>query len=424
MTRKQICLVSHSHLASNPRLVKEADALHEAGFGVKVIAGDAPLEANHLDSAILGRAPWMVVKVGLAVRSLHFVKRLRQEFSKQAYRAGMRTIQAAVWAQSPVTGGLAKAAAAERADLYIAHYLPALPAVAWAARCHGAMIGFDAEDDHVGELYDTPEDRCEIDIRQRIEAHFLPRCKHLTAASPGIAHAYNKRYGVSMSPILNVFPLSEAPAAPHARRARGPGEALSVYWFSQTIGPGRGLEAFIQSMGKMRGITLSIRGNDFLGYSSRLKTLAAEVGAGNALYFLPPAPPDEMVRLAARHDIGLAFELCTPPNRAISLPNKIFTYLLAGIPVLLSNTPAQRELAGELGRAGYVVDWDDSDSITDTLVSLALNNNKALVSAKGEAWRLGQTRFNWDIEKKTFLHGIESAFRDKELPNCHQASVI
>ena len=39
----------------------------------------------------------------------------------------------------------------------------------------------------------------------------------------------------------------------------------------------------------------------------------------------------EMVRLASRHDLGLASELDAPPNRAISLANKKFTYLLAGI---------------------------------------------------------------------------------------------
>ena len=115
-----------------------------------------------------------------------------------------------------------------------------------------------------------------------------------------------------MTPILNVFPLSQAPSGPPADRN---GRALSVYWFSQTIGPGRGLEFFIKAMGKMRSrVTLSVRGSDFLGYSAKLKTLAAEVGVTDALSFLPSAPPDEMARLAAQHDIGLAFELNAPPN--------------------------------------------------------------------------------------------------------------
>src|SRR5262249_18327136 len=160
------------------------------------------------------------------------------------------------------------------------------------------------------------------------ESRYLFQCRHLTAASPGIARAYRDRYGISMTPILNVFPLTQAPVEAAASRDRKQSDPLSIYWFSQTIGPGRGLELFIQAMGKMPGrVILSLRGSDFLGYSARLTTLAAEAGVADAIRFLPSASSDEMARLAAQHDIGLASELGTPPNRAISLTNKIFVYL-------------------------------------------------------------------------------------------------
>jgi glycosyltransferase involved in cell wall biosynthesis len=301
---------------------------------------------------------------------------------------------------------LATAAGAEAADLYIGHYLAALPAAAWAAHRHGAKLGFDAEDDHIGELPDTPENRAEIAIRRQIEAQFLPRCQHLTAASPGIADAYRLRYGVIMTPILNVFPLAKAPPAIVAHQHRNREGMLSVYWFSQTIGPGRGLESIIEAMGKMRGrMKLSIRGSDFLGYSVQLKALAASAGMADRICFLPSAPPDEMARLAAQHDVGLASELNTPPNRAISLTNKIFTYLLAGIPVLLSDTPAQRGLAAELGEAARVVELADPVAVATALDAWALKP-EALAAAKCYAWRLGQTRFNWDIEKMRFLQNV------------------
>ena len=276
-----------------------------------------------------------------------------------------------------------------------------------AASRNGAKLGFDAEDDHVGELEDIPESQLEIGIRQRIEAHFLPLCQHLTAASPGIARSYYERYGVRMTPVLNVFPLVQAPCAAAERPTNT--DALCIYWFSQTIGPGRGLEPFIKAMGKMRArVTLSVRGSDFLGYSAQLKQLAADAGVGDAICFLPSAPPDEMVRLAARHDLGLASELGTPRSRAISLTNKIFTYLLAGLPVILSDTPAQRELAAELGEAGCVVDLSNPGSIA-TALDVWASDAKALAKAKSEARRLAQTRFNWDREKERFLQSVKKA---------------
>jgi glycosyltransferase involved in cell wall biosynthesis len=117
-----------------------------------------------------------------------------------------------------------------------------------------------------------------------------------------------------------------------------------------------------------------------------------------------------MARLAAQHDVGLASELRTPPNRAICLSNKIFTYLLAGIPVLLSNTPAQCELAAKLGIAGRVVDLANPDSMAAELDTWALSE-QALVAAKFAAWKMAQTRYNWDTEKETFLRSVRKTLQ-------------
>ena len=374
MKPKRICLVSPGHLASNPKLVKEADALHEAGYAVRVVAGDVTPSARHLDNTISAKASWPIVKVGLGPRSFYVARRIRQELARKTFAFRGGGLRRAIWAHSPITQKLAKAAAAEAADLYIGHYIAALPAAAWAARQHQAKLGFDAEDDHVGELIDAPESRLEIALRQKIETHFLAYCQHRTAASPDIADVYQRRYGVSMMPILNVFPLSTAPPAPSYKRLCNNGSTLSIYWFSQTIGPGRGLEQILIAIARMRShAKLSIRGHNSMRYSTRLRALAAELDLTDSLRFLPSAPPDEMVRLAAQHDVGLATEIGTPPSRAVCLTNKIFTYLLAGIPVLLSNTPAQRRIAQELGSAARLVELDQHDKIAQLLDDLAMN---------------------------------------------------
>src|SRR5262249_54823904 len=148
MTGNRICLVSPGHLASNPRLVKEAHALQEAGFAIRVVAGDVAPEVRPLDATILAQVSWPVAKVRLAPRPLYLARSLRQGLASNAYWMG--GVRSAQWAHSPVTGSRARAAAAQPADLYIPHSLAALPAAAWAARRHGAKLGFDAEDDHVG----------------------------------------------------------------------------------------------------------------------------------------------------------------------------------------------------------------------------------------------------------------------------------
>lgn len=401
---KRVCLVSPGHVGSNPRLVKEANSLHAAGYQVRVVAGDYMAEVRPLDAAILSKAEWSWMQVGLGSRIDYSSRRIRQELARKIVQK-IPHLTWAVWAHSPMSDRLAKAAMAEPADLYIAHCLAALPAVAIAARHHKARFGFDAEDFHTGELEDTPENQAEIQIRDHIERTLLPHCDHLTAASPRIADAYAKRYGVEIEPILNVFPLSEAPDLSPKQSRPIP----SLYWFSQTIGAGRGIEAIVQAMGRMQTpVELHLRGILANGYRDQLMQLAETMNLRDRIHFLPSAPPPDMIKLAAQHDIGLSLELTTPHNRDLCLTNKIFTYLLAGLPVLMSITQAQLELSRRLGSVSVLIDVHNPTKIANTLDHW-LSNRDHLTQARQQAWQLGQSRYNWEIEQHRFLSVVHRA---------------
>lgn len=398
--RSRICLISPGHVGSNPRIVKEATSLHAAGYQVRVVAGDYMAEVRPLDAAILSEAHWSCVKVEPGPGYLR--RRILQESARKV-ADWLPYLSVAVWAHSPMSDRLAQAAMAEPADLYIAHCLAALPAAATSARYHGTRFGFDAEDFHIGELTDTPENQAEIRVRDRIERTLLPKCHHLTAASPGIASAYAQRYGVKMEPILNVF--SQSQTSPCTVLQSTP----SLYWFSQTVGPGRGLEAIVEAMGKMRiPVRLHLRGAIANGYRDHLLQLAEAMNVRDRVYFLPSASPLEMVKLAAEHDIGLSLELNTPYNRDICLTNKIFTYLLAGLSVLMSKTQAQTELSRQLGSAAVLIDIRDSTTIAQTL-DRWLADRHQLLAARQWAWNLGNTQYNWELEQHRFLSIVESA---------------
>jgi glycosyltransferase involved in cell wall biosynthesis len=409
--KARICLVSPGHVASNPRLVKEANALSDAGYQVRVVAGDYMAEVRLLDKSIFSRASWKWVTVGLGTKFIYIWRKIKQKLARLLAATGwIPNLPVATWGHHPLSKKLAQVAAAETADLYIAHCLAALPAAAWAAKKHHAKFGFDAEDFHIGELADTPENQTEIRIRDYLERTLLPHCSHLTAASRKIAEAYYKRYEVKMQPILNVFPLEEVPKS-YQEANDCYNETPSLYWFSQTIGAGRGLEAIVQAMAKMQTqVKLFLRGIPASGYQEQLKTLARELGVEAQVHFLPSAPPDKMIELAAEHDIGLSLELNSPLNRAICLTNKIFTYLLAELPVLMSRTPAQEDFAKQLGEAAILIDINDTDSIAKTLDNFLSQPNK-LVSARAQARKLGQEVYNWDVEKKHFLNLVEESLR-------------
>jgi glycosyltransferase involved in cell wall biosynthesis len=410
MSTRTVCLIGPGHVASNPRLVKEADALHAAGFRVRVVSGTSHPLVEPLDRALLASRPWSAVRIPLGTKWGRAPRALRTRLSAWAAWGGwLRTPTAVVWAESELAGRLARAAATEPADLYLGHYPAGLYAAWQAARRHGTAYGFDAEDSHVDELPDTPEHCGRRAAREWLERRLLAGCAHLTAASPLIADAYERRYGMKPFPVLNVFPLSEAPTSQGTTpylRGEGP---PTLYWFSQTIGAGRGLEEVVAALGHMTiPAVLHLRGIPAAGYRERLEQYAAVCGAADRIVWHPPAEPDEMVRLAAGYDLGLSLELTEPPNRAICLTNKAFTYLLAGVPVALSRTPAQEWLAGELGDAALVLELPTPTSVAARLDEV-LADRGSLARRRSEAWRAARSRFNWDTEQIPWLESIRAA---------------
>jgi glycosyltransferase involved in cell wall biosynthesis len=155
-------------------------------------------------------------------------------------------------------------------------------------------------------------------------------------------------------------------------------------------------------------VELDLRGDDRWGHGQRLQAMARDLGIGDRLKLLPTAAPDEMVRLAAAYDLGLSLETDVSENRQLCLTNKIFTYLLAGVPVVMSDTRAQRQLAPKLGEAAALVSPSDPEAMAAAIDRLA----SRLDTAKAHAARLGRECYNWDVEKKALLASVDAAFAE------------
>ena len=399
-------------LSTNPRLVKEADALVEAGHEVHLLCGDFRSWAREADAEFEGRGWNSVTKVRFGPGTplpRRFLQVFRQRTAKRAMLAGMthqRVLEAA-WHQ--VTPDLIKAATAIRADLYIAHYVAALPAAAQAARLHRSRYAFDAEDFHLG---DPPDGATFAPVRRHtrvIELAYLPGAAYVTAASPGIAEAYAGTYGIPLPTVLlNVFPRSHAPAGPTARGTASPGP--SVYWFSQTIGGDRGLECAVRAVGLARSRPhLYLRGNPEAGFLDHLNAVASSAGVGDRLHLLPPDRPSEMERLASRYDVGFVGETGATANHRIALANKLFTYVLAGIPTVASDISAHRQLTQRLGPALRLYPVESAEGLAAAIDDYLADGGATLATARAHAYALGQQTLNWDVEKAVLVRKVEEA---------------
>lgn len=404
----RVCLISSGHLGSNPRLVKEADALHDAGAEVHVISLNTTTLASvqARDAAISVQARWSSQRVSTLGRLQRILRGLLRRAARLLFGWGISLPMVVHTAFDPRIGKLTKASCRVKADIYIAHNLAALPAAYEAARTHGAKLGFDAEDFHSGEYSLDGKHTLAIRYTEWIERHYIPRCDHVTAASPGIARAYARLCAIRQPVVvLNVFPLNQAPLAATASSGRSQRPAL--YWFSQTIGTGRGLEVVIRAIAAAHcKPTLYLQGVLAAGYREELDSLLASLGLQGRVHLLPPVLPDELVPLAAGYDAGIASEMADDsPNRAVALSNKLFTYLLAGIPVLASDTPGQAEFAAACGDAVQLYPQRDSAALA-RLMDAMLEDPQYLRHLREQAWRLGQQRYHWEKEQAPLVQSV------------------
>ena len=409
----RICLITTGQPSSNPRVVKEADALADAGHHVRVISAYWADWADAADRRWVGTRPWSCEYVGGHPRSQrpgYLRTRLRHGISKFAVRHLRSSIlidALAHRALSRTTPELISAACRKKADLYIAHNLGALPAAVIAARNYAAVAGFDAEDLHGQERSSTNAECAEERINRQVEERLIGQCRYLSASTPEISDAYAARYGFEPPlSLLNVFPLRQQPAHRIGKKS----ESLRLYWFSQTIGRHRGLEDVVRAMGRnnANGYELHLQGVWQPGYQEFICKLASECGVRKeAIVSHGPGLPDDMPRLASEFDVGLSLEQPLSENRNLCLSNKIFTYLLAGNAIVATNTVAQSRLAKSISEAVKVYPPGDIDGLA-SILDMWRNDRASLEKFRLNAWRAGHEQYNWDSEKKKFLERIGS----------------
>jgi glycosyltransferase involved in cell wall biosynthesis len=144
----------------------------------------------------------------------------------------------------------------------------------------------------------------------------------------------------------------------------------------------------------------------FLGYGpeeTELKQTAIALNAGARIHFLDPVPPDRIRPVIAGADAGITLLEDTCLNHRFALPNKLFDYLAAGLPVLGSRLPEIDRIVK--GRdVGLTVDPEDHDELVSGLRRLATDTDAraqwathALAAAETFDWGSASERYTSEI---------------------------
>lgn len=293
---------------------------------------------------------------------------------------------------------------AEPFDFVYGGTVGGLAATAEAARRARRPFALDFEDYHRGE-----SEAQDAELTHGLAAlvvNFAHRgAAFLSTSSIPMAERYEADLARPLLVTHNVVP--RPPVAPAAAVGDGP---LKLYWFSQTIGAGRGLEDIVAGAAAASiPAELHLRGSGS-EHVERLRRLAGDLGAQLSIVHHDPAPADQMVTLCREHAIGLSPEHRSVINRDLCVTNKILTYFAAGLAVVATDTSGHRSIAQQASAAMALYPPGDVHSLAGIL--RRWNDDRArLVAAREASWRAAEHRFHWEhpSERGALLDAITQA---------------
>ena len=302
----------------------------------------------------------------------------------------------------------AVAAAAPDTDVFHTQALPALPVVREAARRSGARYVYDFADfqTEAGRIARLP--RFARAMLRRRERRWAGGAAGLLAVSEPMADLVAARYRTARPVVvLNCVPAWRAddPTPPRSTRLRDelrlPDDRPIVLHHGQ-LKPERGIEELIRAADdpQLRALDPAFV---LMGYG-RLQPLLDEAARQRPgrVYVLPAVPVDELLDWVAGADI--AYLGCPPVtlNLRLTLPNKLFESIMAGVPVVAARGTEQARLIEQAG-IGRTVDINRSDQLAGALVDLLALPEAQRLALRQHCRTLALTQYSWELRSQPLV---------------------
>jgi glycosyltransferase involved in cell wall biosynthesis len=283
-------------------------------------------------------------------------------------------------------------------DVLLSNDLDTLPANFLASKIKNKPLVYDSHEyfTEVPELINRPRVK---HIWEWIEKKTVPKIKYAITVCDSIANIYTEKYGTPFKVVRNI-PVS----AKNSFIKKYVGNDKKTILYQGAVNMGRGLEQAILSMKYIENAKLIIAGDGDI--KSDLENLTVKNNLQNKIEFKGRLPLKELTKLTPQADLGLSIEEDLGLNYRFALPNKLFDYIQAQVPVLITNLP---EMAAIVNRynIGEIVDSLEPNHLAEKLKD-ALNNTE-----KRKVWTgnlsLTAKELTWENEEKV-IHKIFKGF--------------
>lgn len=320
----------------------------------------------------------------------------------------------------PITNELIR----EKSDLYIANDLPALIYCYQAAKANNAKLVYDIHDIFLEVKRRKINKEKHNKYRKIIKLTFLYRLlqtmdeKKIIKKSDlnmtvnnSIASYYSKKYKIQKPLVVrNAFEFTKV------KRSRVLHERLhipahkKIVLYQGGLAKGRGIETLIKSLRFLKEKFVIV----LLGYGhvDYYLSFAEKYNVKHMVYFYPAVNKQKLISLTASADVGCVLSEDIDLNKLYALPNKLFEYIMGGLPVVSSDLPELRKVIQEED-IGLLVNPQSSIEVAAAIQEVVLPSNWETYHVN--SLRAAKEKYNWEKEVKGLLEIYRLMFKGRLL---------
>jgi len=278
-----------------------------------------------------------------------------------------------------------------RYDVFVANGLETLPGIGLTALLKSKPFVYDSYDlsTESAEMIGRPFTRWVWGLIERI---LIRKARRVYTISESIATFLALKYKIKVDLVRNTPEFKAIKKYPSEYRLVH--EGLKVLIYQGAVNRGRGLEMVINAMKFLPEAMLFIVGEG--EEEKELEKLVLKTSLYNRVIFYGRVPFEELKFLTMQADLGLSAEEDICLNYRYSLPNKLFDYIHAGIPVLVSGMPEMEKIVTSR-QIGKII-LDRSPEKLAAKIRSMLSDEESVKQWRANAIATAK-EFNWCNEK-------------------------
>jgi len=263
----------------------------------------------------------------------------------------------------------------------------------WISKLKGVQLIFDSHEyfTEVPELINRPKKQA---IWKWLEKKIVPQLKQVLTVSNSIAELYRKEYGVEVKVLKNA-PLAKKITV-EVENIQKEGDKIIIY--QGAINVNRGIELMVETMLYLENVQLCIVGKGDIEH--KISKLIIEKELQEKVKMLGEIPLEKLHGYTEQANLGLSLEEDKGLNYRYALPNKLFDYIHAGIPVMVTDLPEMSKLVKQYN-VGVVIEQYEAKYLAE-IIKTMLNDEEKMKQWKQNAVKAAQ-ELNWENEEHVII---------------------